>query len=331
MRILTCLRMLAALLCVAALQGCPFGDPAPAASGPTPTTPSSADVRAASNGLHLVVSGSGLTPQKGNHYTYVLGNGGNPTNALVVKALFKGKMISQQIDVLSSSPNIVNVENNELLIARAPGVARVTATHAGAEATITISVMNPSDAPHPQSARYRVTKAALWDDDGPTGAIRTDNFECGNGGMVESPTLWVSIVDQSGQPVTGFDCGAFTGLVTPDVVPSGWPADHRGMRGVVQFSETSGSYGKGRNKGPGSACAFDLPSTGFPIIGSGIKRFKLHIHTTCAVIDTIDGCGQEGFPCEPMLLGKACGVPLTGGSIDFGVQMQSMDDKTWCD
>lgn len=326
MRVSIFVRMSATLLCAATLSGCPFGE-SPQAE------PTQHDVRAAAQGLHLLVSGTGLTPQGGSQYAYILGNAGNPSNALSLKALLKAVDVTAQAKVTSSNPAVIAVKQPGLLNALAAGDTEINVTHAGQTATVTIKVVHLASAAEikqPESLQYRVTKSALWDSRGPTNAMQTDHFKCGNGGAAHAPVIWATIVNDDGAVVSGHDCTKFIGRVTPDMVPSGWPNDSRGMEGLVRFYDTNGSDGFEDAESPGG-CGFNFPSMGFPIIGSGIKQFKLHVLGTCQVIDTLDGCGAPGYPpCDLMLIPKVCGAPLPGGSINFGVEMQSVNDERWC-
>lgn len=252
----------------------------------------------------LSVEGPGVRKTGTDAYGYQLDSSTNPDNTLSLKATMQGRTVELDAPPVSSHPDVVRVEGVDRLVAIKAGDAQIQARVGGSPASLSLRV----EAGTAVKGGFQVKSAEFQSAHGPIKAAETDNYKYGNGGMADDPEIHAVVLGPDGRPVSKDECSEFVTHVTPQVVPSGWPADDREMGGVVRFNDNIGWTGE--SDAAPDVCAFGFRASGFPIIGSGTKRFTMSIYRKCN--------------------GKACGKPLPGGVIPFEVRMQSMQECSYC-
>lgn len=299
-----------------ALAGCPlFGQPDGKAEHGSSSDPA----------FRVALEGDGVSKTGAFAYRIALPASADTGRALVLAATLDGKRLALMHAPRSSDPAVIRVDGAHALTALAPGRARITVAHGDHRAALVVDVA----ARMPSGAGFRVVSTALRDAYGPVAAFSTDNYKHGNGGMVDLPRIWATIHGPDGKPIPREQCGLFVGVVTPDTIPSGWPNDDRERGGIVRLGESHGYVGDDETHLPG--CGFGFNATGFPIIGNGVQPFRLQIHWTCVGRFELPQCGTPGYPpCAPEPSTAACGSPLPGGVVDFGVHRQGLSDCSYC-
>lgn len=264
----------------------------------------------ANSALYLEVTGAGVKSTGEDEYTYQLDIPTNPDNGLALRMMLDGRPVDPQAMPTSDKPDVVKRLDLHRLVAVGAGRAQINAVHAKGSASVKIIVQ----AGKPTASGNSVSDSSLWslDQNGwrQTSAVETDNYKYGNGGMAGPSQIRAMILGAGGRPVDRTECRQFIANITPKVAPSGWNDDDREFKGVVEFEYPSNGWEGNRDLGRG-ICAFDISGAGFPILGSGVKRYMMTIHRNCA--------------------GKPCGKPLPGGAVAFGIRMQSKDECSYCE
>lgn len=306
-------------MCVAAsallLAGCPLfggGDSAQGSSN--------------NPDFDVALSGEGVTKTGPYAYRVTLDSPSESVKTVQLAATLDRKPVRITERPVSSAPGVVRVDGPDQLAALEGGSARIDVVYLDNRVELALEVV----AEKLSGDTFKVTSPSMRDVKGPTEAFRTDNYKYGNGGFADLPTVWATILDSQGKPVSKDRCRLFVGKVTPRVITSGWPGDDRGHEGKATFTEYLNGWNDGEEGMQG--CGFQVMGGGFPIIGSGAQEFSMNIYWTCVGKFDLPECGSPGFPaCASSPSTRSCGKPLPGSPIKFKIARQSMDECEYCE